>query len=96
MRKSSVYLTGMAMSGMVLLGLVFHASYEQRREAPRLEKTASLVRQYRLTDLSLFTEARYTRNPSMADLNTAFQDYPFSFDHFPSGSLVPVPSVVKK
>jgi len=47
------------MSGMVLLGLLFHASYEQRRVAPRLEKTASLVRQYRLTDLSLFTEARY-------------------------------------
>jgi hypothetical protein len=96
MRKSTQYLVFLALSVAVMIWLAIHASHERKRAIARLDQTASLVRQYRLTDLSLFTEARYTRNPSMADLNTAFQDYPFSFDHFPSGSLVPVPSVVKK
>jgi len=41
-----------------------------------------------LSDLALFTEARFTRHPSMADLHSAFQDHPASLDHFPSGSLV--------
>ena len=41
-----------------------------------------------LTDLCLFTDARYARHPSMADLHTAFQDSPMSVEHFPSGTLV--------
>ena len=79
-----------------LAGLAVHAAIAQRAAAAWLERDAAMVRQYRLTDLSIFTEARYTRNPSLADLNTAFQDYPFSFEHFPSGSLVPVPAAVRK
>jgi hypothetical protein len=79
-----------------MAGLAAHAFVAQKQAAAALERSAALARQYRLTDLSLFTEARYTRHPSMADLNTAFQDYPFSFEHFPSGSLVPVPSMLRK
>ncbi len=41
-----------------------------------------------LTDLALFTEARYTRHPSQADLHSAFQDHPLALEHFPSGSLI--------
>lgn len=52
-------------------------------------EAAGLTRALGLTDLALFTEARYTRHPSQADLHTPFQDHPMSFDHFPSGSLVP-------
>ena len=96
MRTSTVYLTFMGLCLAAMIGLLVHASYGRKDAAERLERSATLVRQYHLTDLSLFTEARYTRNPSMADLNTPFQDYPFSFEHFPSGSLVPVPSVVRK
>jgi hypothetical protein len=44
-----------------------------------------------LTDLSLFTEARYTRHLAQADLHTAFQDHPLAIEHFPSGSLVAPP-----
>jgi hypothetical protein len=60
----------------------------------RLQAQASLpvkqavVEDLGLTDLCLFTEARYTRNPSQTDLNTAFQDHPLSLEHFPSGSLI--------
>ncbi|WP_342666821.1 hypothetical protein [Geopsychrobacter electrodiphilus] len=47
-----------------------------------------LVRVLSLTDLALWTEARYTRHPSMADLFSPFQDHPGAFDHFPAGSLM--------
>ena len=47
-----------------------------------------LVRRLKLTDLSLWTEARYTRHPSQADVFTAFQDFPSSFEHFPAGSII--------
>ena len=43
------------------------------------------------SDLALFTEARYTRHLSQADLHTAFQDHPHALEHFPSGSLYPPP-----
>ncbi len=49
------------------------------------------VRRFGLTDLCLFTEARYTRNPAVADFHAAFQDHPMALEHFPSGSFVPPP-----
>ncbi len=52
----------------------------------------ALVRQLQLTDLCLFTEARYTRHPSQADLHSAFQDHPLALEHFPSGSLLLPPA----
>lgn len=96
MRRSTLYLAYLVLSLAALAGLAVHAAIARQAAAAWLQRNAALARQYRLTDLSLFTEARYTRNPSMADLNTAFQDYPFSFEHFPSGSLVPVPTTVRK
>ncbi|MBK8524578.1 MAG: hypothetical protein IPL58_11010 [Betaproteobacteria bacterium] len=53
---------------------------------------ATLVSRFGLTDLSLFTEARYTRHRALADLHSPFQDHPFSLEHFPSGSLLPPPT----
>jgi hypothetical protein len=55
-----------------------------------------LVRDLGLTDLCLFTEANYTRHPSLADIHTAFQDGPAFMDHFPSGALLGPPPVVRK
>jgi len=77
---------------ILLLGLMFtHAHFRRRADMPALLEKMELVKQLELTDLCLFTEARYTRHPSMADLNTPFQDYPQSFEHFPSASLIPPP-----
>lgn len=42
----------------------------------------------KLTDLSIWTEARYTRHPSQADLFSPFQDFPSSLEHFPAGSII--------
>jgi hypothetical protein len=56
-----------------------------------------MVREYGLTDLCLFTEARYTRHPALADHHSPFQDGPLSFEHFPSGTLVgPPPALLRK
>jgi hypothetical protein len=58
----------------------------------RTAANRELVAALELTDLCLFTEARYTRHPSQADLHTAFQDHPHALEHFPSGSLLPPPA----
>lgn len=65
---------------------------EARR--PALGERKELVARLGLTDLSLFTEARYTRHPSQADLHSALQDHPFAFEHFPTGSLLPPPEAL--
>ncbi|QWR78873.1 hypothetical protein E2O03_002700 [Candidatus Magnetomonas plexicatena] len=55
----------------------------------QLDAKRQLVRELTLTDVAVWTEARYTRHPSQADFFTAFQDFPSSIDHFPAGSIVP-------
>lgn len=54
-------------------------------------ESRDLVARLGITDLALFTEARYTRHPSQADRHAAFQDHPMALEHFPSGSLLPPP-----
>ena len=91
MRKSTLFLLVVAFQVMLLLAAGVHGISRQRAGRQRIGDESSIVRQLGLTDLCLFTEARYTRHPSQADLNTAFQDHPLSFEHFPSGSLVNPP-----
>lgn len=57
---------------------------------------SALVARLGLTDPVLFTEARYTRHPTQADLQSAFQDHPVALEHFPTGSLVPPPAGILK
>jgi hypothetical protein len=64
-----------------------HSGLQSLDASPRLAASAALVRDLGLTDLALFTEARYTRHLTQADLHTPFQDHPLAFEHFPSGSL---------
>jgi len=64
------------------------ARYHQIRERNR-----QLVVALGLTDLCLFTEARYTRHISQADLHSAFQEHPLALEHFPSGAIVPPPPI---
>ena len=56
------------------------------REGRDLKEITSALK---LTDISFTNDARYTRHPSQADLFSAFQDYPGSIEHFPSGSVTP-------
>ncbi len=68
-----------------------HARLSRDSHLDRVRKSSSLVREYGLTDLSLFMEARYTRHPSQADLFSAFQNHPGAMDSFPSGSFLAPP-----
>jgi hypothetical protein len=95
-RKSDTFLWYVAANICVLLLLFTHAFFERKKAVPHLTNRIRMVHDFQLTDLSLFTEARYTRHPSMADLNTAFQDHPLSLEHFPSGSLVNPPRHLTK
>jgi hypothetical protein len=95
MRKSDLFLLLMAIN-LFFLGLVFvHASFREKTDLLLLNQKTELVKRLGLTDLCLLTEARYTRNPSQADLNTAFQDHPMSLEHFPAGSILGPPRGVK-
>jgi hypothetical protein len=74
---------------LFVLGLLaVHACVSARSARPALERKRQVVRHLQLTDLAVFTEARYTRHPTQADLGSAFQDHPLSLEHFPTGSLV--------
>lgn len=75
-------LTGAGVLLFVAL-LTYGHSLDRRTSGKR-----QLVRTLGLTDLALFSEARYTRHPSQADLFSAFQDSPAALEHFPSGSLI--------
>ena len=82
---------------IMLLALMFtDASVRERAGAASLQAKADLVGKLDLTDLCLFTEASYTRHFSLADLHTPFQNGPMSLEHFPSGSLVMPPAMIRK
>jgi hypothetical protein len=91
MRKSTYFLIYIFINVTVIGLLGFHALQQQKGDQILLKVKAALVRQLDLTDLCLFTEASYTRNPAVADRHTPFKDSPFSLDHFPTGSLVAPP-----
>ena len=91
LRPSSYALALWGLLFVLMLLLLAHARFSGGQL--RLEEAQQrLVQPLGLSDLTLFTEARYTRHPSMADIHSAFQDHPTSLDHFPSGSLIAPPN----
>lgn len=95
MRKSAIYLSGVAFASGLLLLTAVDAGLRTRIAADPIARRSALVSALDLTDLALFTEARYTRHPSQADLHSAFQDHPVALEHFPTGSLVPAQAPVQ-
>jgi hypothetical protein len=86
-----------AFLGLVLLlaALVALAGVDAGRRSlgaeARFAANRAVAGWFALTDLCLFTDARYTRHPALADRHSPFQDYPLALEHFPSGSLIPPP-----
>jgi hypothetical protein len=95
-RPSTILFAVLALAGFLLLATVLDAAWRSHGALPALAQQRELVGRLGLTDLALFTEARYTRHLSQADRHTPFQDHPLAFDHFPSGSLVPPPQRLRR
>jgi hypothetical protein len=90
--KARAFLALTAFQVIVVAGLFAWsrdaARVRTNREVPQKRE---LVRRLELTDLAIWTEARYTRHPSQADFFAPFQDGPSSLEHFPAGSVVAAP-----
>jgi hypothetical protein len=96
LRKSSLALT-LAGVGVLLVAMMFvHAHLQRRADVPLIEAVAGVVAELELTDLALFTEARYTRHLSQSDLHSPFQDHPVALEHFPTGSIAGPPAALRR
>ena len=96
LRKSSVAIGIIGMLILLAVVTLVHSHIMRELDKPVLVVKEKMVRELGLTDLCLFTEARYTRHLSQADLHTPFQDHPLSLEHFPSGSLLTPPELLKR
>lgn len=92
MRKSGIYFIYLAVNFALAFLLSVHSIVAVKNASGGLGLKEALVKKLGLTDLCLFTEARYTRHLSQTDFNTPFEDHPMSFEHFPSGSIVGPPA----
>ena len=92
MNRHRVFL-GIVLAQLLTLSLLLLRGEAQvaLRSGKELPALGHVVRTLQLTDLSLWTEARYTRNPSQADRFTPFQDFPSALEHFPAGSIMAPP-----
>jgi len=91
--KHRVYF-GLVAVMLVSLTLLAYTLYSNSAAAKhrQIMRNREMAGALLLTDLALWTEARYTRNPSQADFFTPFQDFPAAVEHFPAGSLVVPPT----
>lgn len=95
MTKHRIFIILTILEGLILLGLFIYGDSSTRsRNVEEVPAKKELVKLLELTDLAIWTEARYTRHPSQADLFTPFQDLPSSLEHFPAGSMI-APGPVK-
>jgi hypothetical protein len=93
-RPSSTWLVTTALLTAGFLATFADAAFQRSIATGAIAERRALVERLGLTDLCLFTEARYTRHPSQADLHSAFQDHPLALEHFPSGSLISPPRIL--
>ena len=89
MKKHTIFIS-LTMLELVLLALLFMTGHAAVRNAAQQELGGikQLAAALRLTDLAIWTEARYTRHPSQTDFFTPFQDFPGALEHFPAGAII--------
>lgn len=92
MRNSTIFFFFITICSVLFAALMLDVRRSQDKSKAFTDANAEMVHRLMLTDLCLFTEARYTRNPSLTDIHSPFQDNPLALDHFPSGSLVSPPN----
>ena len=83
-----------ALEILALAILVAAGHFATGRMAPVRSDNRQLVQVFELTDLSIWTGARYTRHLSQADVFSAFQDSMGALEHFPAGVLASPPATI--
>jgi hypothetical protein len=91
LRNSRVFLLFVLICLLTISFLAVDSGVSVSRFLQRGRDLNEITSALKLTDISFTNDARYTRQPSQADLFSAFQDYPGSIEHFPSGSVTPPP-----
>jgi hypothetical protein len=91
MRKCHLFFLLVAVGCLGVGMALLHSGFLERSGEAGVNHRREWVGKLSLSDLCVFTDARYSRHPVMADVHTPFQDYPLSFEHFPSGSILSVP-----
>jgi hypothetical protein len=91
MHRSRILAAVVVLIALAQLAIVARSRTAAMTRARDVAAGAAMSRALGLTDLAIWTEARYTRHPSLADRATAFQDHPGSLEHFPAGSVVAPP-----
>ena len=87
-----IFAITMALEVLVLAFLVT-AGYFSADDTQTVRRcNRRLVEVFELTDLAIWTGARYTRHLSQADAFSAFQDSMGALEHFPEGALAPLPA----
>lgn len=89
--KYKLFVGFIVLEASILALLLIGALLSMEKRQPELTAKRQLVKRLMLTDLALWTEARYTRHPSQADFFTPFQDFPGAVEHFPAGSILAPP-----
>lgn len=84
-----ICLLALQMLTLTILIVAGHPLVDQN--VPERICNRKLVQVFELTDLSLWTGARYTRHLSQADRFSAFQDGMGALERFPEGALTPLP-----
>lgn len=93
MRPSAIFLVCLGALALVDSVLLLHRQGAKQEAAAAAGPRRVVVAALGLTDLSLATEARYTRHPAVTDPLVPFMDHPGAIEHFPSGSFwAPPPS----
>lgn len=82
--------------GFIVLCLIAVITILGIIKPPTLHPHLHLAQTLKVTDLCLFTEARYTRHPAVSDRHSAFADSPSALDYFPSGSILSPPHTLKQ
>lgn len=93
-RRSSVFLASVLILMLLFCGMFVHAFLKQKKDREVLAGMQMMVGALHITDLCLFTDARYVRHLSQTDLHAPFQNHPGALEHFPSGSLILPPAVL--
>jgi hypothetical protein len=87
MTRARIFLAALS-AGILVLAVCLVRHPGNAVTGSELARRTRIVSVLELTDLSIWTEARFTRHPSQADFFSAFQESPGSLDHFPAGSVL--------